>query len=160
MKNLKKIKGDASFRKFFRGKYRDNSSIIVFSKKEKNKNLLIYDAINKILIKNEILAPNLYQENYSKNFIEIEDFGDDTIFKVLIKNKNNKLFYFKKVIKILSKIQNIKDKSIKNFKNKTFTIPKYKKEVLIKETNLFCEWYSKKNYQKMIEINLQKDLKK
>ena len=140
MKNLKKIKGDASFRKFFRRKYRNNSSIVVFSKKEKNKNLLIYDAINKILIKNEILAPNLYQENYSKNFIEIEDFGDDTIFKILIKKKNNKLFYFKKVIQILNKIQNIKDKSIKNFKNEILIIPKYNKEVLIKEANLFCKW--------------------
>ena len=148
MKNLKKIKGDASFRKFFRRKYRNNSSIVVFSKKEKNKNLLVYDAVNKILIKNKILAPNLYQENYNKNFIEIEDFGDDTIFKIMIKNKNNKLFYFKKVIKILNKIQNIKDKSIKNFKNETFTIPKYKKEVLIKEANLFCEWYSKKKLPK------------
>ena len=54
MKNsakLKKIKGDASFRKFFR--YQENNSIIVLSKKEKLKNLLIYDAINKILIKNK-----------------------------------------------------------------------------------------------------------
>ena len=51
MKNLKKIKGDASFRKFFRKKNKNRTSIIVFAKKEKLKNLLIYDAINKILIK-------------------------------------------------------------------------------------------------------------
>jgi len=106
------------------------------------------------------LAPNLYQENYNKNFIEIEDFGDDTIFKIMIKNKNNKLFYFKKVIKILNKIQNIKDKSIKNFKNKTFTIPKYKKEVLIKEANLFCEWYSKKKLPKNDRNKFTKRFKK
>ena len=54
---LKKIKGDASFREFYRN--RENKSIIVISKKEKLKNLLIYDAINKILIKNKILAPIL-----------------------------------------------------------------------------------------------------
>ena len=82
MKNLKKIKGDASFRKFFRKKNKNLSSIIVISKKEKFKNLLIYDAINKILSKNKILAPKLYQENYSKNYLEIQDFGDDTIFKI------------------------------------------------------------------------------
>ena len=53
MKNLKKIKGDASFRKFFRkGIENDKSSVIVFAKKEKFKNLVIYDSINKILIKN------------------------------------------------------------------------------------------------------------
>ena len=144
MKNLKKIKGDASFRKFYRKKNKGNSSIVVISKKEKIKNLLIYDAINKILIKNEILAPKLYKENYKKNFIEIEDFGDDTIFKILNKKKINKLYYFKKIIQILDKIQKIRNKSIKNFKNKKFIVSKYNKEVLIKEANLFYEWYLKK----------------
>ena len=36
------------------------------------------------------MAPKLYQENYNKNFIEIEDFGNDTIFKILNKKKKNK----------------------------------------------------------------------
>ena len=160
MKNLKKIKGDASFRKFYRKKNKDNSSILVISKKEKNKNLLIYDAINKILIKNKILAPKLYQENYSKNFMEIEDFGDDTIFKILKKKKKNKLYYFKKIIKVLQKIQKIKNKSIKNFKNKKYVISKYNKEVLIKEANLFCEWYLKKKLSKNDRNNFIKRFKK
>ena len=160
MKNLKKIKGDASFRKFYRKKNKDNSSIVVVANKEKIKNLIVYDAINKILIKNKILAPKLYQENYNKNFIEIEDFGNDTIFKILNKKKKNRLYYFKKIIQILNKIQKIKNKSIKNFKNKKFVISKYNKDILIKEANLFCEWYLKKNYQKMIETILLKDLTK
>ena len=117
MKNLKKIKGDASFREFYRKKNKNFNSIIVLSKKEKFKNLLIYDAINKILIKNKILAPKLYQENYTKDFIEIQDFGDETIFKILTK-KNNKFHHFKKIIKILNQIQLIKTRKIKNFKKK------------------------------------------
>ena len=160
MKNFKKIKGDASLRKFFRKKNKSNSSIVVISNKEKLKNLLIYDAINKILRKNKILAPNLYQENFSKNFIEIEDFGNDTIFKILIKKTSNKFFYFKKIIQTLNKIQTIKDKKIKNFKNKTYIIPKYGKEVLIKETNLFCDWYLKKNFSKKDRIKFTKKFKK
>ena len=160
MKNLKKIKGDASFRKFYRKKNKDNSSIVVISKKEKIKNLLVYDAINKILIKNEILAPKLYQENYKKNFIEIEDFGDDTIFKILNKKKINKLYYFKKIIQILDKIQKIRNKSIKNFKNKKFIVSKYNKEVLIKEANLFCEWYLKKKLIKNDRKNFIKRFNK
>ncbi len=160
MKNLKKIKGDASHRKFFRKKNKSNSSIVVISNKEKFKNLLIYDAINKILRKNKILAPNLYQENFSKNFIEIEDFGNDTIFRILIKKTSNKFFYFKKIIQTLNKIQTIKDKRIKNFKNKTYIIPKYDKEVLIKETNLFCDWYLKKYFSKKDRIKFTKKFKK
>ena len=85
MKNLKKIKGDASFRKFFRKKNQKSTSIIVFAKKDKFRNLLIYDAINKVLVKNEILAPTLYQENYKSDYIEIQDFGNQTIFKTLKK---------------------------------------------------------------------------
>ena len=59
-KELKEIKGDASFRKFYRNK--KNNSIVVHSKKERLKNLLIYDAINKILIKNFI---NSFVMNYT-----------------------------------------------------------------------------------------------
>ncbi len=159
MKNLIKIKGDASFRKFFRKKNKNNSSVIVFAKKEKFKNLLIYDAINKILNKNKILAPSLYQERYNQNYIEIEDFGNETIFKILNKKKN-KFLYFKKVIKILNKIQSIKNRSIKNFKNKNYIIPKYDKKILIKEANLFCDWYVKNNLSKNNRIKFIKRFKK
>ena len=93
MKNLKKIKGDASFREFFRKRSKNFTSIIVLSKKEKFKNLLVYDAINKILIKNKVLAPKLYQENYNKNYLEIQDFGDETFFKIL-KKKSQKTILF------------------------------------------------------------------
>ena len=96
-KKLKKIKGDASFRIFYRDCY--NSSIIVFSRKEKTKNLLIYDAINKILLKNKILAPCLLSHNYSKNYIEIEDFGKETLFKILKKKMLKKnILYLKKLL--------------------------------------------------------------
>ena len=115
-------------------------SVIVFAKKEKFKNLLVYDAINKILIKNKVLAPKLYNENYKKNFIEIEDFGNKTIFTEL-KKKKNKFNYFKKIIFLLIKIQSIKNRQIRNFKNKSYSIPKYDKKILIKEANLFCDWY-------------------
>ena len=158
MGHLIKIKGDASFRKFFRKKKKNLNSIIVVSKKEKKKNLLIYDAINKILIKNKILAPNLYQESYKKNYIEIEDFGDETFFKIL-KNKNNKFFYFKKVINILSQIQRIKIRKIKNFKNQIYNVPEYSQKILISEANLFCEWNVKKNLTKKKRIRFIKKFK-
>ena len=86
-KNIKQIKGDASFRSFFRIKKKKLSSIIVYAKKNKRLNLLIYDAINKILIKNNILAPKLIHNNYSQNYIEIQDFGNQTIFHFLKKKK-------------------------------------------------------------------------
>ena len=147
MKDLKRIKGDASFRKFFRKKNKSKNSVIVFAKKEKTKNLLIYDAINKVLIKNKVLAPKLLNQKYNRNFIEIQDFGNLRILDVLKKN-NNKFLYFKKIIKILNQIQRIKDKNIKNFKDQKYTIPKYSKKMLLDETNLFCDWYLDKKLSK------------
>ena len=151
---LKKIKGDASFREFYRNK--QNKSIVVVSKKERLKNLLIYDAINKILIKNKILAPNLLRENYINNYIEIQDFGDQTLFEILKNKKNNKFITFKKIVKILNKIQSIKDKKIKNFKNKFYKVQVYKNKILFDEAKLFCDWYVPKILSKSKSIQFKK----
>jgi len=160
MRNLKKLRGDASHRNFFRKKYNDSNSIVIVAKKDKFKNLLVYAAVSKILNKNKILAPKLYRENYENNYIEVEDFGNDTIFKILKKNKGKKFLYFKEIIKLLNQIQLIKDKKIKNFKNKYYRIPKYKNEILIQEANLFCDWYVKKNLKKNKRKSFNKKFKK
>ena len=131
-----------------------------YCKKEKFKNLLIYDAINKILQKNKILAPHLYNENYRKNFIEIEDFGNKTIFNELNKKRKNKFIYFKKIIELLIKIQSIKNRKINTFKNKKYLIPKYEKKILIQEANLFCDWYVKNNFSKNGIKKFSKEFKK
>ena len=141
MPKLIKIKGDASFRTFYRKKNVKRNSIVVFAKKEKFKNLLVYDAINKIFHKNKILAPQLYNENYSKNYIEIQDFGNQTVLQLLKKNKKKRLFYYKKIILLLNKIQKIKTKRIKTFKNTEYRIPNYSKAKLFNEANLFLKWY-------------------
>jgi aminoglycoside/choline kinase family phosphotransferase len=158
---LKKIEGDASFRTFYRKLKNKRSSIIVHATREKEKNLLIYDAINSLLIKNKILAPKLYKENYKKNFIEIEDFGNDTVFKLLKKKGSNKINLYKKSIDLLNKIQKIKQNKIKNFRGKNYKVPIYGSNKLFKEAKLFSDWYvkifiSKKKLPKFnIEINKQ-----
>ena len=144
MKNKKykieNIKGDASFRKFYRKYFNLKSSIIVFANKEKEKNLLIYDAINKILIRNKIKAPKLIKQKYSLNYIEIEDLGKKTMLNFLNKSQND-LKYFKKAIDLLNKLQKIKNKKTKNFIKQTYVMPNYSKEILYKEAVLFCDWY-------------------
>ncbi len=167
-KNFKKLKGDASARIFFRKKKNDTSSIIIYSKNDKKLNLLIYDSVNKILIKNNILAPKLLKENYSKNYIEIEDFGDQTIFNLLKKDKINKLLIFQKIIKLLLKIQLINQRKIKNFKKKSYKIPIYHSKIFLEEAKIFLNWYIdqkltssqkkifKKKFTKVIEDLIEK----
>ena len=154
------IKVDASFRKFYRRKKNKKSSIIVYSKKEKNKNLLNYDSINKLLLKNKILAPKLLSENFSKNFIEIEDLGKQTIFDIFKKKKVNRLKVYKKILVVLTKLQKIKSKKIKNFKKKNYKIPNYSKKLVFNEANLFLDWYVPKVINKKKRLKVKKRFKK
>jgi len=160
-KDFKEIKGDASFRKFYRNTKKN--SIVVFANKEKPKNLLIYDSINKILIKNNLIAPKLLSQNYENNYIEIQDLGNKTIYQIFLKNKKNQYFIFKKIINVLNKIQLIKDKKIKNFKNIFYKIEDYKNKILFDEAKLFSYWYIPKKLNKkkikIFNIKFSKEIK-
>ena len=157
-KDFTKIRGDASLREFYRN--HKNKTIIIFAKKEKNKNLLIYDAINKILIKNNIIAPQLVSQNYLKNYIEVEDLGTKSIYQLLNNKKTNNYLILVEVLKVLKSIQLIKDKKIKNFKKKSYQIKKYKNNILFNEAKLFCDWYVPKKLPKKKYISFNFKFKK
>ena len=154
------IKGDASFRKFYRKKNKKKSSIIIYSQREKIKNLLNYDSINKLLLNNKISAPRLLSENFNKNYIEVEDLGTKTLFDIFKKKKTNKFKIYKKILIILIKLQNIKVKKIKNFKKNFYKIPNYSKTLIYKEANLFLDWHVPYTLNKQKRSKIKKELKK
>jgi len=78
------------------------------------------------------------------------------LFQILKSKKNNKYVIFKKIIKILNKIQLIKDKKVKNFKNKLYKVQEYKNKILFDETKLFCDWYAPKILSKSKSIQFKK----
>ena len=84
---MMQISGDASFRTFYRLKNKKKNKIIILAQKEKYKNLIAYSAINKFLRTNNIHAPKLYASDFSKGVIVIEDFGNITFHKILVKKK-------------------------------------------------------------------------
>ena len=154
LNNFKKISGDASFRSF----YRTKKSILVFCKKEKKINLEIYDAINKILNRNKIKAPLLISNNYYKNYIEIEDFGDQTVFRTLKKNKKKQLNIYSKILIIINKLQKIKNVNTSTFLGNKYTIPKYNNKKILDEANLFIKWFLPRAFKKS-DNKLSKKLK-
>ena len=155
LKKFKKLSGDASFRQF----YRTNNSVLVYSKIQKRSNLLNYDAVNKILIKNKILAPGLISQNYKKNFIEIEDFGNKNMLDK-IKSSKTKLNEYKRILKILYQIQKIKNYKTQNFLKKKFNLSNYSKAKILKESYLFLDWYLAANKLIIQKGYLKKNLKK
>ena len=154
------IAADASFRKFYRITLNKKSKILILSKKDKHRNLFIYASINKFLKSHNILTPKLFEHNFKKGRILIEDFGDKSFYKVLIKKKN-KLKTYKKIIDLLIKIQKIKPKyTIKNINNKSFVINKYTNDYLHQESNLFFDWYLPLIFNNKKTIFLKKKIKK
>ena len=135
-KNSKKLSGDASFRSFYRNK--KNKSIVVFCKKDKFKNLIVYDAINKLLDRNKIKSPHLLKENYKNNYIEISDLGNISGLK---KNKKFQINNYISLFNILIRFRKIRQKKIKTVLNNIYTIPNYTKNLIINETQLFSKWY-------------------
>ncbi len=155
--NLNKYKllaGDASHRQFYRS---SENSIIVYSKKNKYSNLLVYEAINRCLDKNRIKVPKLKKQFYSKNYIEIEDLGNNSIFKIL-KNKKKKNNTYLQIIKLLKLLQKIQTKSITTFRGKKYKIPKYTKLKLLNEANLFLQWYFPRVYKNKNIKNVKKKI--
>ncbi len=51
-----------------------------------------------------MIAPSLISQNYIDNYLEIEDFGDLTVFKKFKKKSTNKKIYYKKILNLLLKI--------------------------------------------------------
>ena len=139
---LKKISGDASFREFFRLKKNNKTSIIIFAKKEKIKNLAVYVVINNILNKNGINAPKLLSNHYKNDIIEISDLGKKSFYDHVI-SKKNKLNSYKSLIKLLIKLQKIKVKKLYKFEKLKIKIPNYTLSNLHKESDLFFDWYLK-----------------
>ena len=109
--SIKKISGDASFREFYRLKKGKLSSIIIKANKDKFKNLITYCAVNKILKSRGLNTPKLLKNNYKKNMMEISDLGDKSFHEFILKKKD-KFAYYKKLIKIILKIQKIKLKKV------------------------------------------------
>ena len=155
---LKKISGDASYREYYRLEKNKKTSIIVFARQEKYKNLIVYSAVNKILNKNNILAPRLLNFFVKENIIEITDLGEVS-FLNFIKDKKNKSKEYKKLIDLIIKMQKIKLKNNYKFKNFYIKFNKYSINELNKETDLFFDWYIKFVIKNKRIKNIKKTLK-
>ena len=144
---IKKISGDASYREFYKIEKNSISTILVKANKNKFRNLIIYAAVNELLIKNKINAPKLIQEYFADNMMEIKNLGSYS-FLDYIKNKKNKFDDYKKLIELIIKLQKINLKKNIKFKNNKIRIREYNLSELHKESDLFFDWYLKDNGKK------------
>ena len=131
---IKEIKGDASFRKYFRIYQKNKSYILASAEKEKKSNILNYVLINKFLSERGISVPQVIDYNYKNGLALLQDLGDKTYLQLIRKSKN-KFSIYQSLIKYLIKLQRI------NFKTNIFRFNKYNFRILKKEIDLFFIWY-------------------
>jgi aminoglycoside/choline kinase family phosphotransferase len=90
---IEEIKGDASFRKYFRINYKNKSYILASAEQEKKSNILNYVLINKFLSKQAISAPKVIDYDYKNGLALLQDFGDKTYLQLIKKSKNKFSIY-------------------------------------------------------------------
>ena len=64
--------------------FQKKNKIIIVAEREKYQNLIAYSAINKLLRNNKILTPKLYDLNFLKGIMIVEDFGNSSFYNLII----------------------------------------------------------------------------
>ena len=134
--NIEALTGDASFRRYFRITAPDVSYMLMDAPPEREC-CKTFANIDHLFHENHIHVPKIYAENIPDGLLLLEDFGDDVLLYLL--NPNNVDSYYEKAIDIICHIQAIAPNNIK--------LPKFNKQSMLQEMELFREWFLKELLQ-------------
>ena len=149
------IESDASFRKYYRIK--GNKFLVMDAPHEKGESVQSFKRIDKILIGMGISAPVIYNIDEDNGYILLEDLGDEKFSQILNKKNEHKLYQI--AVNVLAHIYIESKKKEFNLRE----ISDYSINLLIEESNLFCDWYmqehckieltggEKSNYQQILK---------
>ena len=141
--NIIKFTSDASFRQYYRILTDKNSYILMFAPPT-HEDLKPFIKVDEILINFNLLAPKILAKDFENGFLLLQDFGDDSYTKYLIKNPNEEFDIYKKACDVLIELH--KNKINDDLLNK------YNNSILFIEVKLFTDWYLKlKNYKLSID---------
>lgn len=128
------LKGDASFRRYFRIETPNQTFILMDAPptKECSKTFI---QIATLLHENHIHAPHIYQKNLDQGLLLLEDFGDDDLLSFL--TPHNAELYYHIAIDIICALQ-------RGHLPSKFTIPRFDKTLMMNELMLFQDWFLKK----------------
>ena len=122
---------DASFRSYYRLKCLKKSYILMDASLEKN-TLKPFVDITKRLLSVDVKAPSIFEEDFKRGYLVLEDFGTINLLDKLT-NDNFKIYYKKAIAEI-----------VKMQKADVSKLAIYDKSFLHFEMNLMKEWYLEK----------------
>lgn len=103
--NLCVLKGDASFRRYFR-LFHDNQSYIVMDSPPEKENSSRFIQIARFLKQKGLRAPRIYQHSDALGFVILEDFGDQLLLDTMLDGAKDKPYQI--AIDTLLKLQQIR----------------------------------------------------
>lgn len=137
------VSGDASFRRYFRMRYRDRSWILVDAPPEKEDNLS-FVRIARQWRKQGVLVPDILASDMEQGFLLLEDFGDQLMWAALglgrsaLPDQSDSLesvfCLYRRAIEQLIGIQQLDAKGL----------PVYDRTLLANEVLLFKDWLCEK----------------
>ena len=133
---IDKIADDASFRRYFRVKTKQESFILMDAPPEKE-DIKPFCNIAEILLNNNLSAPKILGRDDENGLLLLEDFGNDSYTKILAKLKGDELLKKEKEIYQLAIDALLKLHQVPEPQN----IALYDEELLMREVMLFIEWY-------------------
>ncbi len=152
---IKKVAGDASFRSYYRIFLGDQKWILMFAPPS-HEDVKPFIRIDNFLVENGFSAPQIFAVDEVNGFILLEDFGDDTYSKVLMREsennlKNREFDLYKSACESLIELHKI---------NPPKDFPLYNNALFFREVMLFIEWYlpSQKKEISLAEISHFKHL--
>lgn len=141
---ITKLVGDASPRQYYRIHQQNITRILMDSSAEKQSFITFLEISNK-LQQQGFPVPNIYLINYQNGLALLDDFGDKLMLNIVTK-QNSDLLY-KEALNILAKLQ--------YFPYQEQNLPSFNKEFILKELNIFNEWF----VEKYLQLNLNKSAK-
>ena len=139
---LEPIKQDGSNRRYFR--INNNSKTLLMDSNSTDNNNDVFIQISQYLNKIGLSAPKIIQTDNKNGLFLIEDFGSLTFNEALKNNASEKLLY-------LSAVQCL---SIIHTNELPVNIPIYDNKYLLKELDIFIEWFFKEHNIKLAKLAL------
>lgn len=148
-----KLKSDASFRTYERIKNSDSSFILMDAPPEKEQTIPFVNMAN-FLRSSDFSAPEILAQDSDNGFLLLEDFGDNSFNNILSGKSNlsselDEEQIYEKAIDVLIALHKVPTSSA--------IMPDYDDNLLLRESNLFLEWYISVLNGEEIEPSIKKE---
>ena len=143
--NLRPASADASFRRYFRFEY-EQQSYVVMDAPPQQEPLLQFIAIDRALIAQGVHAPQIYQCDERQGFLLLEDLGEQLYLDHLATDSQS---LYQDALEALLRIQ------AGTFADNELVLPLYDTVLLDQELELFKEWFVERHLQQAMNNRQQ-----